>query len=93
MAWDQTFFDPIVLPSGKKLVTLRDAAEYITELPRAEHDGDEWQAAMEALLLVAENDGPPMFARIGRDAGATQPEAGYWWPCHRARLDLFRKDT
>jgi hypothetical protein len=48
---------------------------------------------MEALLLVAENDGPPMFARIGRDAGATQPEAGYWWPCHRARLDLFRKDT
>ena len=40
MAWDQTFFDPIVLPSGKKLVTLRDAAEYITELPKAEHDAD-----------------------------------------------------
>jgi hypothetical protein len=64
-AWDQTFFDPIVLPSGKKLITLRDAAEYITELPKAEHDTAEWQAAMEALLLVAENGGPPMFARIG----------------------------
>jgi len=25
----------------------------------------EWQAAMQALLLVAEQDGPPMFARIG----------------------------
>ena len=25
----------------------------------------EWQAAMEALLLVAELDGPPMFAHIG----------------------------
>jgi hypothetical protein len=49
----------------KPLVTLHDAAEYITELPRAEHDGDEWQAAMEALLLVAEQDGPAMFARIG----------------------------
>jgi hypothetical protein len=24
-----------------------------------------WQAAMEALLLVAEHDGPTMFARIG----------------------------
>jgi hypothetical protein len=24
-----------------------------------------WQAAMEALLLVVENSGPPMFARIG----------------------------
>jgi hypothetical protein len=65
VAWDQTFFDPIVLPNGKKLITLRDAAEYITELPKAEHDASEWQAAMEALLLVAENSGPPMFARIG----------------------------
>ena len=65
MAWDQAFFDPIVLPNGKKLITLRDAAEYITELPKAEHDASEWQAAMEALLLVAENSGPPMFARIG----------------------------
>jgi hypothetical protein len=37
-------------------------AQYITKLPKAEHDADEWQAAM---LLVAEIDGPPMFARIG----------------------------
>jgi hypothetical protein len=29
------------------------------------HDADEWQAAMETLLLVAERDGPEMFARIG----------------------------
>ena len=28
----------------KPLVTLRDAAKYITELPKAEHDADEWQA-------------------------------------------------
>jgi hypothetical protein len=34
-------------------VTLRDAAIYITKLPKAEHDGTEWQAAMEALLLGA----------------------------------------
>jgi hypothetical protein len=54
-----------VLPNGKKLITLRDAAEHITELPKAEHDTPEWQAAMEAPLLVAENSGPPMFARIG----------------------------
>jgi hypothetical protein len=44
---------------------LRDAAQYITKLPKAGHDADEWQAAMQALLLVAEHDGPPMFARIG----------------------------
>ena len=65
MGWDQQFFDPIELRKGKKLVTLRDAALYITKLPKAEHDAEEWQAAMEALLLVAGSDGPTMFARIG----------------------------
>jgi hypothetical protein len=34
--------------AGRKLVTLRDAALYITKLPNAEHDADEWQAAMQA---------------------------------------------
>jgi hypothetical protein len=47
------------------LVTLRNAALFIIKLPKAEHDTEEWQAAMQALLLVAEHDGPPMFARIG----------------------------
>ena len=66
MSWDQEFFDPIVLPGRKQpLCTLRDAAQYISKLPKAEHDADEWQAAMQALLLVAEQDGPLMFARIG----------------------------
>ena len=65
MSWDQRFSDPIILPGRKPLVTLRDAALYITKLPKAEHDAEEWQAAMEALLLVAESGGPTMFARIG----------------------------
>jgi len=47
------------------LVTLRDAALYLTKLPKAEHDAEKWLAAMEALLLVAESDGPTMLARIG----------------------------
>jgi hypothetical protein len=64
MSWDRRFADPIELP-GRRLITLRDAALYITKLPKAEHDADEWRAAMEALLLVAEHNGPPMFARIG----------------------------
>jgi hypothetical protein len=49
----------------RRIVTLRDAALYITKLPKAEHDTEEWQAAMQALLLVAEHDRPPMYARIG----------------------------
>jgi hypothetical protein len=41
----------------------RSATPPSTSLPKAEHDAPEWQAGMEALLLVA--DGPTMFARIG----------------------------
>src|SRR5258708_38093674 len=64
MVWFKRFVDPIVLPDGRKLLTLRDAAEYITALPKAEHDAADWQVAMETLLLVAERDGPEMLARI-----------------------------
>ena len=43
---------------------LRDAANYITCLPKKESHLPEWQAAIEALMLVARN-GPTMMARIG----------------------------
>jgi hypothetical protein len=52
-----------VLPNGRKLVSLRDAANYITALPKKEAHAPEWQAAIEALMLVAEPGGPAMFAR------------------------------
>jgi hypothetical protein len=45
MGWDREFSEPILLPKGKKLTTLRDAALYITKLPKAEHDADGWQAS------------------------------------------------
>ena len=64
MAWSKRFYDPIILPDGRELLTLRDAAEYITALPKAEHDAADWQVAIETLLLVAERDGPEMLARI-----------------------------
>jgi hypothetical protein len=65
MAWSARFFEPIILPDGRKLKTLRDAATYITELPKAEHDAAEWQTATRVLLLVAECVGPEMLTRIG----------------------------
>ena len=60
MSWDKRFVDPIAAPGWKPLVTVRDAATYITKLPK-DHDADEWQAAMEALLLVVEHGGPPRW--------------------------------
>jgi hypothetical protein len=63
--WQRRFDEPIPLPRGAPLVTLEDAGSYITKLPKAVHEAAEWQAAMEALILVATLAGPTMFARIG----------------------------
>jgi hypothetical protein len=41
MSWNQQFFHPVVLPQGRKLITLRDAAQYITKRPKTEHDAPE----------------------------------------------------
>jgi hypothetical protein len=63
--WKRRFEEPIPLPRGRSLATLEDAGRYITKLRKAEHEAAEWQAAMEALILVATSGGPTMFARIG----------------------------
>ena len=64
-AWSRAFDEPIQPPKGKALVTLRDAASYIMALPGKTRQSDEWQAAIEALLMAAEDRGPLMHARIG----------------------------
>ena len=61
--WQRKFEDPIPLSDGRNLVTLRDAAQYITGLPKEETDLPDWQVAMQALLLVSRS-GPTMLARI-----------------------------
>jgi hypothetical protein len=65
MSWSRPFDDPITLPDGRTLLTLRDAADYITSLPKAEQNLEAWQAAIEALIMAAEGRGPLMHARIG----------------------------
>jgi hypothetical protein len=61
--WQRKFEDPIPVLDDRKLVTLRDAADYITGLPKKESDLPDWQVAMEALLLVSLG-GPTELARI-----------------------------
>jgi hypothetical protein len=70
--WQRKFEDPISLPDGRALVRLHDAATYITALPKTECALPEWtecalpewQAAIAALMLVVEQNGPTMFALI-----------------------------
>jgi hypothetical protein len=65
VGWQRAFDDLIDLPRSRQLVTLQDAGNYITKLPKAEHTAPEWQDAMQALILVATRGGPTMLARIG----------------------------
>ena len=64
MPWSTSFEDPIILPDGRQLLTLKDAADYITKLPKKESDLPEWQTAIEALMLCSRG-GHTMMARIG----------------------------
>jgi hypothetical protein len=64
MSWSRRFDDPIPLPDGRSLKTLRDAGNYIIALGKA-RAGPEWQAAAEAVLMAAEGAGPLLHARIG----------------------------
>jgi len=64
-AWARPFDDPVLLSGGRKLVTLRDAADYIMKLPKAEQNLEAWQTAVEALIMAAEDRGSLMHARIG----------------------------
>jgi len=76
MRWaDNERDDPIQLPLDRQLVTLRDAGNYVTKLPKAEHGAADWQATMKALTLVATPSGPTMFARIGVIAGVERHQS------------------
>ncbi len=55
--WSRSFDEAIALPDGRRLVTLLDAGDYIAALPKKEHAAPEWQAAIQALILVAEGGG------------------------------------
>jgi hypothetical protein len=63
MPWSTPFDDPIELPDGRKLITLRDAAAYIAELPE-EQQAEEWQTAARCLIDTAKGSNLMMHARI-----------------------------
>jgi hypothetical protein len=78
LPWFTPFEDPIPLQSGRKLVTLKSAADYITKLPKAEQNRPEWQMAIHCLIGAAEGRDFLMHARIGMlralNAGKPNPD-------------------
>lgn len=71
MPWSAEFDDPIDLADGHQLHTLEHAGNYIMQLPAAEHGEARWQAAMEALILIAEGGGS---TDVGADRHDECPE-------------------
>jgi hypothetical protein len=62
--WSRIFADPIILQDGRKLLTLRDAGEFITRLPKTKQARPEWRLAAAMLMQAAEDDTPVMLAEI-----------------------------
>jgi hypothetical protein len=59
MSWDQRFFDPIMVPGRKPLVTLRDAAQYM--VPRI------------AMMKALQRHEPAARLRAGNATKAYEP--------------------
>jgi hypothetical protein len=83
MSWSDRFSEPIALPDGGRLQTLREAGEYITELPEAEQAEKRWQTAMHVVIQAAEHGGPLVFAQWGMLNAVNNPQPVY---------DTSRKD-
>lgn len=64
MRWSAPFDDPVPLPGGGELVTLRDAARHIQALPAAEQAKLHWQTAVSILIAAAEGRDFLFHARI-----------------------------
>lgn len=82
--------DPIKTPDGKTLRTLKDAAEYMLELPKKEQGKPTWQRAAKVLHDAAEHGGPFVFiarisfakAMLGEDEspiGNPERKKGHRW--------------
>lgn len=79
--WKRRFHQPIALPDGRKLVTLRNAGDYIAGLPPKTVELPHWQTAIRELLISAERGGIlqlaewAMLAAIHHDKPAPQRPA------------------
>ena len=65
MSWDSRFPEPIELPGGVKLASLREAIVHLVNtIPSSERGVPVVLTAAELITSAAERDGPIEFARI-----------------------------
>ena len=66
--WSRTFDDLIPLLGGGELRTLRDAGNYIAELPKREHDAPAWCVVKKSNLRQQNGHGSILEGRAVRCA-------------------------
>lgn len=63
--WSRRFEDPIELPDGTKLATLKQAVAYLARIvPKAEREHPAVTVAADHLIRAAEQNYPMLFARL-----------------------------
>jgi hypothetical protein len=75
--WETEFDDPIPLADGGQLLTLRDADEYIAQLPRSLYESERWQVAIRDLHRAVQTPAWRFLARLAiikALSGKTPPE-------------------
>ena len=83
MSWDRPFDFPV-----PGLRTLREAAEYMVKLPKAEQDKPHWQTAAFVVREAAEGRGPVLHAAIGMNKALTHGQPS---PVKEPRRKVVRK--
>ena len=86
MSWDSRFAEPIEMPGGVKLASLREAIVHLVNtVPASERSMPAVLTAAELITSAAENGSPIEFARIATLRALNR---------HVARVfDPARKDT
>jgi hypothetical protein len=84
VSWNLRFAEPIVLPDGSKLTTLREAITHLAKIiPESEHDMPEILTASDLLTQAAEHDGPVEFARIATPQAINRHVEGVFDPSRK----------
>jgi hypothetical protein len=66
------------LPNARKPITLRDAALYITKLPKAEQDAEEWLPIPARLSRAPRVRQPPHPANVPASLHLLEPSTRFW---------------
>jgi hypothetical protein len=83
--WSRRFDEPIKLPGGGKLFTLKQAIAWLAkEIPQSEHLMKEVQAAAHCVTEAVENNGPMIFARMGMMQAINRHKPVEFDPSHKS---------